>query len=176
MPTNVEIKAVLKNRLAVEAAAVRLSNAGPETIRQEDVFFACERGRLKLRIFAPDRGELIRYERADSADARISHYLIARTPDPQALNEILTATLGIIGAVKKTRILYLIGQTRVHIDDVEGLGNFLEVEVVLRPGQTELEGKNIATALLTEFGIAKEELLAEAYVDLLGRQGTMTGN
>jgi predicted adenylyl cyclase CyaB len=175
MPSNIDIKAVLKNRLAAEAAAVRLSDAAPETIRQEDVFFGCERGRLKLRIFAPDRGELIRYERADITDARVSHYLIARTSDPQALNEILTATLGVIGVVRKTRLLYRIGQTRVHIDDVEGLGKFLELEVVLRPGQAELEGKNIAAALLTELGIAKEELLGEAYVDLLGRQAGTTG-
>lgn len=174
MPSNVEIKAVLKNRLAVEAAAVRLSDAAPETIRQEDVFFGCERGRLKLRIFAPDRGELILYERAGAADARVSHYLIARTPDPQTLKEILAATLGVIGVVRKTRVLYRIGQTRVHIDDVEALGKFLELEVVLRQGQTELEGKNIAAALLAELGIAKQELLAEAYVDLLGRQATTT--
>jgi predicted adenylyl cyclase CyaB len=174
MPTNVEIKTVLKNRIAVEAVAARLSDEGPETIHQEDVFFVCERGRLKLRIFAPDRGELIRYERANVAEARGSHYLIAGTPDPQILHEILTATLGRTGVVKKTRILYLIGQTRVHIDDVEGLGDFLELEVMLRPGQSEQEGKEIAATLLAEFGIAQEELLAEAYVDLLDRRGRTT--
>jgi predicted adenylyl cyclase CyaB len=72
--------------------------------------------------------------------------------------------------VRKTRILYLIGQTRVHVDEVQGLGDFLELEVVLRPGQSELEGKNIVTALLSEFGIAQNELIAEAYVDLLARR------
>jgi predicted adenylyl cyclase CyaB len=170
MPSNIEIKAILKNRAAAEAVAARLSDASPQTIRQEDFFFASDRGRLKLRIFAPDRGELIRYERSDIADARESRYLIARTPDPQTLNEILTATLGRTGVVRKTRILYLIGQTRVHVDEVQGLGDFLELEVVLRPGQSELEGKNIVTALLSEFGIAQNELIAEAYVDLLARR------
>jgi predicted adenylyl cyclase CyaB len=85
------------------------------------------------------------------------------------LNEILTATLGKAGVVKKTRILYLIGQTRVHIDEVQGLGDFLELEVVLCPGQSELEGEKIAAALLAEFGISQNELIAEAYVDLLAR-------
>ncbi|MGA9507810.1 MAG: class IV adenylate cyclase [Candidatus Sulfotelmatobacter sp.] len=169
MPTNIEIKAILKNRPAAEAVAARLSDTSPETIHQEDFFFACDRGRLKLRISAADHGELIRYERSDVADARESRYLIARTPDPQILNEILTATLGRTGMVNKTRVLYLIGQTRVHIDEVQGLGDFLELEVVLRPAQSELEGKNIATALLAEFGIAQNELVAEAYVDLLAR-------
>jgi predicted adenylyl cyclase CyaB len=169
MPSNIEIKAILKNRVAAEKVAARLSDTSPQTIHQEDFFFACNRGRLKLRIFAPDRGELIRYERSDVANARESRYLIARTPDPQILKEILTATLGRIGVVKKTRILYLIGQTRVHIDEVQGLGDFLELEVVLR-GQSEVEGKSIVTALLSELGIAQDELIAEAYVDLLARR------
>jgi adenylate cyclase class IV len=63
----------------------------------------------------------------------------------------------------------MLGQTRVHIDDVYGLGEFLELEVVLRPGQSEAEGHSIATALLKEFGIGQDYLLAEAYVDLLAR-------
>jgi predicted adenylyl cyclase CyaB len=176
MPTNIEIKATLTNRIAAETAAARLSDAGPETIHQEDFFFGCDGARLKLRIFAPDRGELIRYERADAANARGSHYLIARTPDPQILLDILTVTLGRIGMVKKTRTLYLIGQTRVHIDEVGGLGEFLELEVVLRPGQSEVEGESIAMALLRELGIGQEQLIAEAYVDLLARQARPIGN
>jgi predicted adenylyl cyclase CyaB len=176
MPTNIEIKAVLTNRRAVEAAAARLSDMGPEKIPQEDFFFRCEGARLKLRIFAPDRGELIRYQRANVADLRGWHYVIARTPDPQTLLDILTATLGRTGVVKKTRTLYLIGQTRLHLDEVHGLGEFLELEVVLRTGQSEVEGRNIATALLSEFGIGQEHLIAEAYVDLLARQGRPTGN
>ena len=170
MPTNIEIKAALTNRRATEAIAARLCDSGPEIIHQEDVFFACERGRLKLRIFAPDRGELIRYERADAAEVRESRYSIARTPDPLTLLEILAVALGKTGVVKKTRTLYTVGQTRVHLDSVEGLGDFLELEVVLRPGQSQNEGKKIADRLLREFGIEENQLLAEAYVDLLARQ------
>lgn len=170
MPSNIEIKAIVTNRAAAEATAARLSDAGPETIHQEDFFFSSDEARLKLRLLAPDRGELIRYERADVADARRSRYLIARTPDPQILLDILTATLGRTGVVKKTRTLYLVGQTRIHIDQVEGLGDFLELEVVLRPGQSDVEGKSIAAALLSHFGIDKRQLIREAYVDLLARQ------
>jgi hypothetical protein len=93
MPTNIEIKAVLTNMAAAEGVAARLSNAGPEIIHQEDHFFHCKNARLKLRVLGLDRGELIRYERADIADLRCSRYLIARTPDPQNLLEILTAAL-----------------------------------------------------------------------------------
>lgn len=167
MPSNVEIKAMLRDRPAALAAAARLSEQGPETFQQEDVFFVTDRARLKLRILAPDRGELIRYERTNVAEVRRSQYSIARTGDPQALLEILSATLERAGTVRKTRTLYMVGQTRIHVDQVEGLGDFLELEVVLRPGQSEAEGKSIAAALLCEFGLADEQLIAEAYVDLL---------
>jgi predicted adenylyl cyclase CyaB len=167
MPSNIEIKAALKDRATAESVAVRLSDAGPETIVQEDTFFPCDGARLKLRILGSDRGELIRYERSDVADARCSRYLIARTTDPQVLKEILSRTLGVTGLVRKTRTLYLIGQTRVHIDEIEGLGIFLELEVVLREQQAEAEGKAIAKRLMAEFGIDERKLIAEAYVDLL---------
>jgi predicted adenylyl cyclase CyaB len=167
MPANVEIKAALSDRARVQAAAARLSDTAPEVMVQEDTFFRSDGARLKLRILGSDRGELIRYERSDVADARCSRYLIARTGDPEILKEILTKTLGVTGVVRKTRTLYLIGQTRVHIDQVERLGMFLELEVVLREGQTEAEGKAIAERLMSEFEIDKRQLIPEAYADLL---------
>jgi len=176
MPSNIEIKAILKNRARAEATAAQLSDAGPELIHQEDVFFRCDGARLKLRILGPERGELIRYERADVADTRCSRYVIARTSDPQILLDILTKTLGRVGVVKKERTLYLIGQSRVHLDRVEDLGDFLELEVVLRPEQGESEGKNIAEALLMSFGIEKQQLIAEAYVDLLAHRAHSAEN
>lgn len=169
MPSNVEIKAKLRDRKFAEALAEKLSGRKPEILRQEDVFFPCDGARLKLRILAPDSAELIRYERIDSAETRTSRYQLARTTDPQSLREILTKVLGVVGVVRKKRKLYLIGQTRVHIDDVEGLGEFLEFEVVLQPSQTEAEGKAIADELLLRFGIKKQDLLAQAYVDLLAQ-------
>ncbi len=172
MPTNIEIKAVLTDREAAEKIAARLSDSGPEIIQQEDHFFPCANARLKLRILGADRGELIRYDRSNCAEARPSDYQIARTTDPHLLLEILLATLGQSGSVKKTRKLYLVGQTRVHIDQVEGLGDFLELEVVLRSGQGEAEGKSIAWRLLSEFKIDQYQLLADAYIDMLQRQAS----
>jgi len=174
MPSNIEIKAMLRHPARVEAIAARLSDSGPELIHQEDVFFPCERARLKLRILGEDRGELIRYERADVAGPRRSHYVIARTPDPVVLLEILTGTLGQSCVVRKTRTLYLIGQTRVHLDSVEGLGDFLELEVVLRSGQSETEGKAIAEELMKAFGVEEGDLVDRAYVDLLEAKSSTT--
>jgi len=167
MPANVEIKAILRNRSAAEVIAARLSDTPPKRLGQEDIFFDCDGARLKLRILGRKRGELIRYERSDVAGLRSSRYSIARTSDPAVLREILSQTLGITGVVRKTRTVYLVGQTRIHIDQVEGLGNFLELEVVLRPGQTEAEGKAVAEELLTNFRIKEQQLVGGAYVDLL---------
>jgi len=167
MPANVEIKAILHQRMAAEAIAARLSDRAAETIEQEDIFFRCDGARLKLRILGPKQGELIRYQRPDIAGIRCSQYAIARTTEPEALREILGQTLGVLGVVRKTRTLYHVGQTRVHLDRVEGLGNFLELEVVLRPEQTEAEGMTIAQALLEDFRIVENQLVAVAYIDLL---------
>ena len=167
MSRNVEIKAVLRDRDSIIAAAARRSDSVPEIISKHDYFFRCGAGRLKLRVFQPDCGELIQYDREDMVGPRCSRYQIAYTSTPEILLDILTRTLGRVGEVKKTRILFLIGQTRVHIDTVEGLGDFLELEVVLRPEQSEADGQEIAEGFLREFGIKNDELIAKAYVDLL---------
>ena len=170
MPCNVEIKARLLDRASVEARAAALSDAGPQVIPQEDYFFTSVDARLKLRVLSPEAGELIRYQRSNQTGARRSNYSIARTSDPLVLRDILTSSLGSAGIVRKMRTLYTIGQTRVHLDEVEGLGDYLELEVVLGPEQDEAEGMRIAEALLDNFGITKDQLVGEAYVDLLFRR------
>jgi predicted adenylyl cyclase CyaB len=160
----------LRDRQGAEAIAARLSDSGPTLIHQEDYFFCCDEARLKLRVLGSDHGELIRYERANVAESRCSRYLIARTPDPMILLEILGKTLGRIGEVRKDRTLYVIGQTRVHLDRVTGLGDYLELEVVLRPEQSEDEGKMIADELLSVLNVDRKDLIAEAYIDLLARR------
>jgi len=69
--------------------------------------------------------------------------------------------------VRKRRWLYLVGYTRIHLDVVEGLGRFLELEVMLQPGQSEEEGAAMASDLLLRLGIAEQDLLPGAYMDLL---------
>jgi len=64
----------------------------------------------------------------------------------------------------------LVGQTRIHIDEVEGLGSFLELEVVLQEGQQPEEGMAIATALMEKLGVKKKDLIAGAYIDLIKKR------
>ncbi|HTP88252.1 MAG TPA: class IV adenylate cyclase [Bryobacteraceae bacterium] len=166
MARNSEIKARLSDPHSAHAVARRLSGGEPTLIPQRDVFFHVREGRLKLR-FLQVGGELIRYHRPDVAGVRTSEYSIVRTPDPDALFEILKAALDVAGEVRKVRSLYLAGQTRIHIDRVDGLGDFLELEVVLRPEQTDAEGAAIADNLLAQFRIGCDALIGEAYMDLL---------
>lgn len=168
MPKNVEIKARLADSERAQHTARQISGSDPEVIHQHDIFFATRSGRLKLRMFPDGSGELIAYHRQDTADIRTSSYRMARTADARVLREIL-AKLGAttVGEVRKHRLLYLVGQTRVHLDRVEGLGDFLEFEVVLRDGQSESSGAVIARDLMAAFGIDHNDLIAGAYVDLL---------
>ena len=80
---------------------------------------------------------------------------------------VLELAYGIRGVVRKRRYLYLVGHTRVHVDDVEGLGHFMELEVVLQPGQSDADGQAIAERLMSDLGVEKEDLLEGAYMDLL---------
>ncbi len=167
MPSNVEIKAKLRDRGAVEALVRARSDHGPELIIQEDVFFPCESGRLKLRAFSGDRGELIFYRRLDGEGPTRSDFFKAPTADPDALSTTLKAALGEAGTVRKRRTLYLVGQTRIHLDEVDGLGDWLELEVVLEPGQSAEHGAQIARDLMLALGIEEMDLEARAYIDLL---------
>ncbi|GAB4466399.1 MAG: class IV adenylate cyclase [Anaerolineales bacterium] len=167
MPANIEIKAHVRNFAEIKARAEKLSDAPIEVILQEDIFFHVPHGRLKLRLLAPNRGQLIYYTRPNQQGPKRSDYHIAETTDPEALKRVLELAYGIRGVVKKTRCLYLVGQTRVHLDDVEGLGQFMELEVVLREGQEEAEGQAIAEELMTSLGVERSDLLEGAYMDLL---------
>jgi predicted adenylyl cyclase CyaB len=167
MPSNVEIKARVRDFAGLNALAAGLSDAPVSVIRQVDTFFRIAKGRLKLRELDDGVAQLIYYERPDQDGPKRSDYSIFHTRDASALQSILAMALGVRGTVEKVRHLYLVGQTRVHLDDVKGLGHFMELEVVLRPGQTEDEGFRIAEALISQLGIQRSDLLDVAYMDLL---------
>ena len=167
MPSNIEVKARVTTCTDPGRDRAARRRAGGD-LDQEDIFFAAPDGRLKLRTFGDGHGELIHYHRRDIAGPKTSHYTIAPTTDPDALRAILSSVLGVLGVVRKRRWLYMVGQTRVHLDRVEGLGEFVELEVVLRPDQAEGEGVAIAQGLMARLGIAEGQLVDVAYIDLMG--------
>ena len=167
MPRNIEIKARVHSMPELRQRASALANEGPTEIAQDDTFFHCDRGRLKLRAFSPSRGELIFYRRANESGPKESFYVLSPTADPDALREALTLAYGQSGRVIKQRTLFLVGRTRVHLDRVKDLGDFMELEVVLADGESTDDGFVEAKSLMRNLGIEESQLVEGAYLDLL---------
>jgi len=167
LPSNIEIKARTRNFEEIRRRAEGMSDTPVEVISQEDIFFNTLQGRLKLRIFSEDQGQLIYYTRPDQEGPKRSDYYLSHTAAPDSLRRVLELAYGIRGVVRKTRYLYLVGQTRVHLDDVQGLGHFMELEVVMQEGQSDAEGQAIAEGLMASLGVERNDLLEGAYIDLL---------
>jgi len=171
MPRNIEIKARIASVEALLPRARALADGPAQTLLQDDTFFPVTHGRLKLRAFADGAAELIHYQRPDTGQAKASDYVRVPVADPAALREALTRGLGVLGRVRKQRLLLLAGPTRIHLDRVEGLGDFMELEVVMREGQPDAEGMALAEALMRELGLADATRIAGAYLDLLAAPG-----
>ncbi len=169
MARNIEIKAEVADRVGLEARVAALADGAPVDIYQDDTFFACAKGRLKLRDFCtePASGELIFYQRADTDGPKPSFYERCETHEPERLRQLLTLAWGQAGRVVKRRRLYLIGRTRVHLDAVEGLGDFMELEVVLADDASLADGEAEAHRLMSALHIDASALRQSAYVDLL---------
>lgn len=110
---------------------------------------------------------MVQYDRPDTEGAKLSCFKILQVTEPELLNTILTESIGTKGIVKKTRTLFWYNNTRIHLDKVENLGNFFELEVCLQSGQTVDEGTKIANELVDIFKIEPKDLIAGAYLDLL---------
>jgi predicted adenylyl cyclase CyaB len=167
MHRNIEIKAWVDDPAALRARVAAVADSGSVEIAQDDTFFRCATGRLKLRTFADGRGELIFYERPDDGGPKTSSYVLSPTDSPDTLRDALTRAHGQVGRVVKRRTLFLVGRTRVHLDRVEGLGELMELEVVLAPGEPADAGVREAHALMARLEIDTNHLVERAYVDLL---------
>jgi adenylate cyclase class IV len=168
MARNVEIKARVPDLAAIRAKALALALHPSETVHQKDTFFETPQGRLKVREFPDGSGELIAYERADHTGPKVSTYERMSCSDARALVRTLTAVLQTRGTVVKRREVVLVGRTRVHLDEVDNLGSFVELEVVMAADEPVEDGVREARELLRALEIPLDALVSGAYVDLLG--------
>ena len=163
---NIEIKARINDYDKVKRLVEDLCPTPIQTKQQEDTFFNTPKGRLKLRE-SDGETAIMYYDRPNSFEPKQSDIVISFIENPDTLKSVLSKSLGIRGIVKKKRILYKYDQTRIHLDDVEGLGNFIELEVVLESNQTSIDGETIAYNLMNMFDIQKTDLIDVAYIDLI---------
>lgn len=175
MARNVEIKARIGDLAATRRLVTGAADGPPESLAQTDTFFRVGRGRLKLRELTGAHAELIYYRRPDMPGPAQSCYEKVAVPDPGALRDLLASALGVCGKVSKRRLVYRVGRTRVHLDEVAGLGDFLELEVELEADEPAGAGVEEARRLMSRFGIREDALVPEAYVDLLNQEADPAG-
>jgi predicted adenylyl cyclase CyaB len=151
--------------------AVRARLAGrarlERTLCQVDTYFAVPRGRLKLRETPGRLAALIFYERPDVAGIKASDVRLAPVASPDTLRPLLAAALGIRAVVTKTREIWRLDGVQVHLDTVEGLGTFLELETLVAAPAGRLAAEARLRDLLGTLGIDPDRLEARSYGDLL---------
>lgn len=170
MARNVELKAHDPDPARSLEVALALGAKDEGWLQQLDTYFKVLNGRLKLRE-QDDAAELIYYQRSDEAIERQSNYRIVPIDDADGLKESLRAALGVLVAVEKSRHLLIWRNVRIHLDDVPGLGSFIELEAVAEP-ESDLSGEYRNVARLRDaLGIRDDQILAVGYSDELLRVG-----
>jgi len=165
---NIELKARLHNLDEARATADRLATEYVGIQLQTDTYFVCAQGRLKLREIDAQVAQLVAYERANETASKASDYYLLPVADTALMKQALTAALGLRGVVRKRREIFLVENVRIHLDEVDGLGTFLEFEAVLGPEVDDRRGEQQVAELRAGFGIQSEDLLSHSYSDMFG--------
>ena len=172
---NVESKTRCPDLGAIARLAAALGARYEGRIEQVDTYFRVRRGRLKLREashYGPDgrmsaSSELIRYERPDVNGARVSVYERTANEDPKSSRLRLEAAHGVRGCIRKHRELWILDSTRIHLDEVEGLGTFVELETVCAEGEPSVDERLEHDRLWSALGLDPQARVAGSYIDLL---------
>jgi predicted adenylyl cyclase CyaB len=165
---NIELKARDPDSDRSLRAALALGARDEGWLRQTDTYFRVPRGRLKLRE-EDTTAHLIAYDRADEALARESRYRLVTIGDPRGLKEALSVAFGVLVVVEKSRRLLLWQSVRIHLDDVRGLGSFIEIEAVADPASDLTSERREASEVQEALAIAPEQIMAVSYSDELLR-------
>jgi predicted adenylyl cyclase CyaB len=164
---NVELKARLDDLESARLVARRLAGGPAATQHQVDTYFCCRNGRLKLREIDEQAAQLVWYDRADAQGPKPSDYQLVPVAEPGPLKAALTAALGTAAVVDKRREIYLYENVRIHLDRVDGLGDFLEFEAVLSAGADESAQRKKLRWMAEEFSISPAALICGSYGDLV---------
>jgi adenylate cyclase len=164
---NIELKARHDNLIGLRESCKALGAEAQDPDRQIDTYFKIARGRLKLRESLLSGAELIYYIRADVAGARESHYETCPVGEPERLKAVLGKALEVWAIVAKRREIFEIGSVRIHLDKVQGLGSFVELEGMVDDAARLGEIAEEVRALQRALGIDDPSLVKESYSDLI---------
>jgi predicted adenylyl cyclase CyaB len=161
---NLEFKARISSVVEAELCAANLGASRSALLFQRDTYFRVQEGRLKLRELGEGVAELISYQRGNTRGARWSTYQRYPVHDADTLRGMLGRTLGVLLEIRKVRRLYVLDNARIHIDEVEGLGAFVEFEIV---GEETTDTGRFMQTLRRGFGFAENDGIAGSYADLM---------
>jgi len=164
---NVEIKAICNDPSFARSYLVTHKAIFKGIDEQTDTYFNVNAGRLKLRE-GNIENNLIFYNRTNQAGPKSSHFHLVKIEDPKGLKEVLERSCGIKMIVRKRREIYYIDNVKFHIDEVPGLGSFIEIEAGnILANRSEAELLDQCNFYLKEFGTKEEDLIADSYSDML---------
>jgi predicted adenylyl cyclase CyaB len=167
---NIELKAHYADLDHGRAVARNLGATSQGILKQTDTYFKVASGRLKLREIEAAGNELIWYHRSNAAAARSSDYTLYPIPDPATFKAMMAGALGVLCVVRKRRDLYLWKNVRIHLDEVDDLGSFIEFEAVLSGSETERDAYDRLVLLKDQFQITDADRIDSSYSDLLTRE------
>ncbi len=168
---NIEIKAACPDLKRAREIAEQIRTECLGTLHQVDTYFRTPNGRLKLREIVPGAAYLIPYVKTYERQPSKSDYALLPVENPNETKRILGQLLGVASVVEKKREVFIVGNVRIHLDDVKGLGSFIEFEAVYSVDTEEsrqLERRKIEELMKT-FNLSTEDLITQGYVDLLAR-------
>ena len=172
---SIELKARCGDLSRLRERCESLGAEGQEPERQVDTYFDVSHGRLTLRESLEAGAELIYYIRDDMAGARESHYELYPVEDAEGLKAILAQALGVSVVVAKRRETFMLGNVRIHLDKVQGLGSFVELHgTVDEPGELPLIADEVQGIQQT-LGLDPHTLVKEPYAVLVGRAEVTRG-
>ncbi len=170
MAKNIEIKARYHDLDRARRIAGQLGAEHLVTMQQVDTYFRVPAGRLKLREQEPGIDQLVFYRRPDRPQPKVSDYQVVLVEDAAGMRRLLSDALGTLVNVRKRRELWQVDNVRIHLDEVEELGTFIEFEVMVMDGHAEEECLVQAEELLRAFGIGDEGLISGSYADLISQR------
>lgn len=166
---NLELKANTDSLDFLRECLMTLGACYSRTMYQVDTYFNAAKGRLKLREIENGEATLVYYERPDLAEARYSNYQLSSIPGPETFKGMMSDALGVKAVVEKKRELWIYGDTRVHLDTVADLGEFVELETVIQD-QSKSEARSEHRCVKNALQISESDRIPVSYSDLVLRR------